>query len=166
MRDVKKKLQDELAYFENKLLSQDLSYEDLKCIHKILESLESIENLKKYEVDDVKSTHYTKEDVPMYNYTLWVSKMHNEDGSKGGKWTMQETTEIGKNNGIDFSKISEQDWYITLNMVYSDYVMIARKYNIDNISFYIDLAKEFLWDSDTHQGKDKLERYYRYIVNH
>lgn len=162
MYNFKKKLHEELEHFENKILTTGMSYNDLKCVHLVMETLGLIDKL---EFEDKPPSNHISDKIK-YNYVDWVNSMYNEDGSRGAKWTIQETTEIGKNNGIDFSKISEQDWYITLNMVYSDYVMIARKYNIDNISFYIDLAKEFLWDSDTYQGKDKLERYYRYIVNH
>lgn len=162
MYNFKKKLHEELEHFENKILNTGMSYNDLKCINKLMETLELIDKL---EFEDKPQPNHIS-DRKKYNYVDWVNSMHNEDGSRGAKWTIQESSEIARNYGVDFDKITEEDWYIALNMVYSDYVMIARKYNIDNINFYVDLAKEFLWDSDTIQGNSKLINYYEYIVKH
>ena len=48
-------------------------------------------------------------------------------------------------------------------MIYSDYVKVAKKHGVgDKIDFYADMAKSFLCDKDA--PKDKLARYYEYIV--
>ena len=50
-----------------------------------------------------------------------------------------------------------------LNMIYSDYVKVAKKFNVgSNIDFYVDMAKAFLDDKDA--GPDKLTKYYQYVV--
>lgn len=51
-----------------------------------------------------------------------VSKMENEDGSRGQHWSVEETSALANQYGIRFdSKFNKYDWYVALNMVYSDY---------------------------------------------
>ena len=50
-----------------------------------------------------------------------VSKMENEDGSKGQHWSLEETSALANQYGIRFDdKFNKYDWYVALNMVYSD----------------------------------------------
>ena len=51
-----------------------------------------------------------------------------------------------------------------MNMMYSDYCAVARKYGVDNADFYADMAKAFLFDPDGGAPAKKVEAYYRYIV--
>ena len=55
------------------------------------------------------------------------------------------------------------EFWAALNMIYSDYVKVAKKFNVgSNIDFYVDMAKAFLDDKDA--GPDKLAKYYQYVV--
>ena len=62
-----------------------------------------------------------------------------------------------------FSYLRSNIFWVALNMIYSDYVKVAKKFGVgDKIDFYVDMAKAFLDDKDA--GPDKLARYYKYIV--
>ena len=52
-----------------------------------------------------------------------VAKMENEDGTTGWHWTINDTTTVANQYGISFDprKYNKYDWYVAMNMVYSDY---------------------------------------------
>lgn len=89
----------------------------------------------------------------------WLLNMQNEDGTKGPHWTMQETDAF-KPEGID-----SHCWDVAMNMMYSDYFSVAVSYGANTPDFYAELAKAFLMDKDTKQGKAKLAAYYNCIVD-
>lgn len=89
----------------------------------------------------------------------WASKMQNEDGTTGPHWSMDQVKTVMQQRGIDFDL---PEFYAALNMIYSDYVNVAKKLGISNIDFYVGMAQAFLDDKDA--GKDKLLRYYRNVV--
>jgi hypothetical protein len=54
-----------------------------------------------------------------------VNKMENEDGTRGQHWSLEETTALANQYGIRLDeKINKYDWYVALNMVYSDYYRV------------------------------------------
>lgn len=75
--------------------------------------------------------------------------MENEDGTKGGHWTVEQTNSVARNSGITFDHFNEYDWNYVMNMVYSDYF----KTGSGNTNVYVDLAKAFLMDKDAPEGK-------------
>lgn len=78
-----------------------------------------------------------------------LSSMENEDGTKGGHWTIDQTTSVARQNGISFDTFNEYDWCYVMNMIYSDY------YNLfdNNVTSYVKMAKRFLMDKDAPRGK-------------
>lgn len=90
----------------------------------------------------------------------WTRKMRNSDGSMGPHWKMEQVKQVMQQKGIDKDPI---EFYVTMNMLYSDYGQVAKTHGINSVDFYIDLAKAFLDDPDA--GDDKLMKYYEYIVN-
>ena len=64
-------------------------------------------------VDLLLNPHFTKETAE-----LVVSKMKNKDGSVGEHWSKEVTDKVLESKGYDFDKC---DWYVALNMIYSDY---------------------------------------------
>ena len=55
-----------------------------------------------------------------------VNKMENEDGTRGQHWSLEETTALANQYGIRLDeKINKYDWYVALNMVYSDYYRVV-----------------------------------------
>ncbi len=51
-----------------------------------------------------------------------------------------------------------------MNMLYSNFGEVFKKHDVATMIFYVDMAKAFLEDEDA--VKDKMEKYYRYIVKH
>lgn len=95
-----------------------------------------------------------------------VSKMINEDGSVGQHWSLPETTSVASQYGVSFNtyKYNKYDWYVALNMVYSDYYKAIHSLTgTDNIKCFVELAKAWLNDKDVEEGK--MWYYYKYVIN-
>jgi hypothetical protein len=88
----------------------------------------------------------------------WLLNMENGDGTKGPHWTLQQT------NAYKPDGVSEYCWECVLNMMYSDYYATAVKHGVNKVDFYVDLAKEFLFDKDAKGPKEKVAAYYNSIV--
>jgi hypothetical protein len=93
----------------------------------------------------------------------WVHSMLAHDTADGQKWTMENTTEYGNKVNIDWTRYSKVDFYIVMNMMYSDYYRTAKTINMasDNM-FFANLSKDWLCDSDV--SEDKLYKYYFDVV--
>lgn len=94
-----------------------------------------------------------------------VSKMENEDGSRGEHWSLEETTSIANQYGINLKgeKYNEYDWYVALNMIRSDYYRaVVTMTSSDHIKYFVELAKAWLNDKDIEEGK--MWYYYCYIM--
>lgn len=89
----------------------------------------------------------------------WMRGLDNEDGSRGAHWSYEQTTNLLSQKKHDCDPI---EFYVAMNMLYSDYYKVAKKFNVNNTEFYADLAAAFLYDKDA--GDDKLMRYYECIV--
>ena len=91
----------------------------------------------------------------------WVGKMTAPDGARGGHWTYEQTEQVRKQKGLN--DLDPCEFYITMNMLYSDYQPVAAKLNVNNVDFYVAMTKAFLDDEDAAPGK--LMNYYRSIVS-
>lgn len=93
-----------------------------------------------------------------------VSKMENEDGSRGQHWSIEETTALANQHGIRLDdKFNKYDWYVALNMVYSDYYkVIINIANSNSSKFFVELAKAWICDRDVDEGK--MWYYYVYVM--
>lgn len=93
-----------------------------------------------------------------------VSKMENEDGTMGQHWSIQESATLANRYGMSFSeKVNRYDWYVALNMVYSDYYNIIKTISVpDTTKFFVELAKSWLKDKDVEEGK--MWYYYKYVM--
>lgn len=130
-------------------LSEDASKEDMEDLTDMtsdfLESIrERIPDVEKFimKIDLMLNPVFTKETA---EYA--VSKMENEDGTRGGHWSYEQTSNVLMAKGYDFSPC---DWYYVLNMVYSDYYSKE-----EDDEYYIKLAYSFLADKDAPKGKAK-----------
>ena len=81
--------------------------------------------------------------------TKALKEMVNEDGTKGGHWSLEQTTSVAKQSDIQFEKFNEYDWCYVMNMMYSDYYGAVP----NDISTYVKLSKKFLEDKDSKEGK-------------
>ena len=79
-----------------------------------------------------------------------VSKLINEDGSKGQHWDFETTSKLADKYEI----LDKPAFYYVLNMIYSDFYESGR-----NDSEYVKDAVKFMNDKDA--PHDKAERYYR-----
>lgn len=98
-----------------------------------------------------------------YDPKEWAKNLKNSDGSSGAHWSMEDTETVRKARNINDCK--PEDFWIAMNMMYSDYQGVAKKYGIDKPEFYADMARGFLTDKDSKQGREKLEAYYEYVVH-
>lgn len=77
---------------------------------------------------------YEKEHGPHFNEEYArkaVMKMENEDGTRGPHWSLEETTTLASQYGIALgSKFNRYDWFVALNMVYSDYYRVIMNISI------------------------------------
>lgn len=95
----------------------------------------------------------------------WSAKMVNEDGTMGGHWTIEQTSSVANSYGVKFEHITDYDWNVTMNMMYSDYCHVAKRFGVDTPEFYACMAKAFLFDKDGPGPKEKLSAYYHCVVN-
>jgi hypothetical protein len=87
-----------------------------------------------------------------------VSKMENEDGTRGPHWSIEETTALASQYGINLgSRFNRYDWFVALNMVYSDYYkVIISMTNSNSTKHFVELAKAWINDKDIDEGKIML----------
>lgn len=95
----------------------------------------------------------------------WKSMMRNEDGSRGEHFRKEQCKHAGEQAGVDIEEFGDDIFCLAMNMMYSDYCKVAKKYGVDRPEYYADLAKAFLRDKDF-DGKpeEKLYIYYKAIV--
>lgn len=110
---------------------------------------------------------YEKEHGPHFNEEYArkaVMKMENEDGTRGPHWSIEETTTLASQYGISLTgKYNRYDWYVALNMVYSDYYRVIMNITgSNNTKHYVEFAKAWLNDKDIDEGK--MWYYYIYVM--
>ena len=91
----------------------------------------------------------------------WTSSMENADGTRGAHWSMEKTEEVHRQRGISVDPL---EWWVSMNMVYSVYCVVAEKLGTSTAEFYACMVKAFLVDQDAQP--EKLARYYKYIAKH
>ena len=107
-----------------------------------------------------KPKHFSHKDIE-----TWKSMMRNEDGTRGVHFRGEQVKHACEKAGIDCEEFGEDIFCLAMNMMYSDYCKVAKKYGVDTPEYYADLAKAFLRDKDF-DGKpeEKLYLYYKAIV--
>lgn len=85
-----------------------------------------------------------------------VEGMENEDGSKGPHWTVEETTSVANQMGINLKseKHNKWDWYVAMNMIYSDfYKAVVAITGGASTKHFAELTKAWICDKDISEGK-------------
>ena len=77
----------------------------------------------------------------------------NSGRETGEKWTMEETTEAGRKAGVDFNIVKECEYYLVMNMFYSDYHAVMHKHGLDSYIIYAELAYAWFTDEDAKENK-------------
>lgn len=93
-----------------------------------------------------------------------VSKMENEDGTRGPHWSIEQATTLASQYGISLNgRFNRYDWFVALNMIYSDYYrLIINMTNSSNSKHFVEMAKAWLEDRDIDEGK--MWYYYVYVM--
>ncbi len=91
----------------------------------------------------------------------WTKSMHNGDKTTGAHWTMEKTNQLAQQRGVNADPI---EFYAVVNAMYSDFCEVAKKHNVHNADFYVDMAKAWLKDPDAVPNKAAM--YYEYVVKH
>lgn len=98
----------------------------------------------------------------------WVKSMEVTDGSgraDGMKFSYEKAVEIGSSAGTDWQKISKNEWYVALNMAYSDHFATAKKFrHEDDPLFFASMAKDEWCDDDDVKDKTLLSYYFKYVA--
>lgn len=97
----------------------------------------------------------------------WKQMMENEDGTRGPHYDMQQIISESEKLGVRFDEFDEKEFCIAVNMMYSDYCKVAKKYVAPDkeLAFFADLAKAFLDDEDGPEASEKLALYFHCIVD-
>lgn len=162
--DFIEKLEHELT----QMFSRPLTHQVLSVADDITKAILNLKKLEETEKNHYKSYGKDHKEMGIISESTakkWVSYMKNEDGTVGEHWTMEQTTAVGEQHGVMWSEVSKCVWYATLNMMYSDYCKVAKKYGVDSVDFYIDMAKAFLFDEDSVPPEEKITEYYYHIVD-
>lgn len=77
------------------------------------------------------------------------------------RWAMDQTTSVMQQYGYHHKPC---EFWVVMNMLFSDYGKTLAKYNLDKPEVWASLANDFISDSDA--AKDKVARYWRDIVEH
>lgn len=104
----------------------------------------------------------TKEDMHR-----WKQKMQNADGTRGEHFDMQQIMHVAEKLGIKMNDFDEKELCLAVNMMYSDYCKVVKKYVSaeKELMMYVELAKAFLDDADGPKPAEKLALYYFCIVD-
>ena len=99
----------------------------------------------------------------------WKQMMENEDGTHGPHYDMQQITDVINKMNINVEKhgFTEKEFCMTINMMYSDYCKVAKKYVSPDreLMFFAELAMAFLCDEDGPEPSEKLALYFNCIVD-
>lgn len=130
------------------------SHADMECLeHLMIKMIDELRITDHAEYEHIEHKLYKLVYGEHLNEELshrWVSAMKNKDGTHGEHWTIEQTTQSA-------GAYCKYDWYAVLNMMYSDY------YNPKfDLSTYIELAKDWINDSDV--GEGKTLKYYLHVV--
>ena len=104
----------------------------------------------------------TKEDIHR-----WKQKLQNADGTRGEHFDMQQIMHVAEKLGVKMNGFDEKDLCIVVNMLYSDYCKVIKKYvpAEKELPVYVEMAKAFLEDADGPKPAEKLALYYYCIAD-
>lgn len=104
--------------------------------------------------------HHTgkPKEVDEHQAMEWTGRMKNSDGSTGPHFKPETSEQL---RSAHCPNCEKWEFFTALNMMYSDYADVAKKFGADKPEFYTCMAKAFLEDKDA--GKDKLAKYMEHI---
>ena len=108
-----------------------------------------------------------EEELTKHDIKKWEKDMENSDGTHGAHFEKEMIDQKTMQMGIDPKKFGDGVLCVMVNSMYSDYCGVAKKFGVDRIEFYIEMAKAFLDDKDFDGSpEEKAYLYYKCIVEH
>lgn len=98
----------------------------------------------------------------------WGSMMENFDGSHGYYYDVNHIDEVADKLRLSFKDFSEKEFCAAVNMMYSDYGHILKRYaksSEELLMVCAEMAKAFLEDPDGPEPSEKLALYFHCIVD-
>ena len=125
---------------------------------------------------DFDDRDYDDRDMRDYGDTLklskadiqqWKQMLKNEDGTHGAHYEMSQIMDIADKHNVRFKEFDEKDLCMTVNMLYSDYCEVVKRYVSPDkeLTFFVEMAIAFLCDRDGPEASEKLALYYNCIVD-
>lgn len=97
----------------------------------------------------------------------WVKSMYGDDPkARGEMWSYQDAKKLAEERGLPTEGQEMVDFYVVLNMVYTDYCKVAKEHGVDTEDYYADLAEAWLYDRDAKPPTEKLMAYHKYVIPH
>lgn len=94
----------------------------------------------------------------------WKKHMKNQDGTMGEHFKKEQVMQAARQIGVNPEEYGEHIFPLVMNMMYSDYCAVAKKFGLDRPDFYAELAKAFLNDKDfSGEPEEKVFLYYKCI---
>ena len=94
----------------------------------------------------------------------WKNHMKNQDGTMGEHFKKEQVMQAARQIGVNPEEYGEHIFPLVMNMMYSDYCAVAKKFGLDRPDFYAELAKAFLNDKDFEgEPEEKVWLYYKFI---
>lgn len=95
----------------------------------------------------------------------WKKHMKNQDGTMGEHFKKEQVAQSARQVGVNPEEFGgEHIFGLVMNMMYSDYCAVAKKFGLDRPDFYAELAKAFLHDKDfSGEPEEKVWLYYKCI---
>lgn len=95
----------------------------------------------------------------------WKKHMKNQDGTMGEHFKKDQVMQAARQIGVNPEEYGEHIFPLVMNMMYSDYCAVAKKFGLDRPDFYAELAKAFLNDKDfSGDPEEKVFLYYQCIA--
>lgn len=141
------------------VLDGETSYENCEKLVLLKKALKCLEEEQAFVCVDGDHIHTGTAPLTKTEAVAWVGEMENADGTRGGHWTMEQTEQVRTQKNIGCDPVL---FYAAMNMMYSDYCEVAKKFSAPVADFCACMAKAFLDDKDA--APHKLARYYRYVA--
>mgnify|MGYP003330961022 CR=1 FL=1 len=74
------------------------------------------------------------------------------DSPNGEHWSYDESKGMGDKIGVNWEKVSKCEYYVVLNMMYSDYGKTVKKHGMPD-TFFGELANDWFMDEDGESDK-------------
>lgn len=86
--------------------------------------------------------------------TSWVNKLKNTDPEYpvGAKWSRETLKPLAMKHGFTTPE-KQLEFWVVMNMMYSDYAETAKKHGVSTMDFFADMAKAWMKDKDAVEHK-------------